>query len=446
MLAHNSFVRKIMVLSLLLTCCLGVVDKSFANDKDSSTQSRCDQLRRERAESHRKKIEVCKSNKVSATNSVTDKKSECIERVERCNQMNSSEAAVDFATQMMMGLAGIQMPLSQYANQCNPITPEESRALRSKEERLKDRVERIEKDILEVQEGAERQKRLIDKAIKELNKRAREDDLKMKEAERKEIADYQKAQIDSQRKIRELQRNILNMQSASAKIVTERARALGRLTNAAIQRNCNESLQVEIDKQLANNPALRRKLTRSANSLIAQNSTRRQSWQEKLKQCVQDLQRVREETRIEFQGRLDDIQHQIASAQKEIAEIESAMKLVESQRSQAQAEQQQNKVQIMQERMGELMSLQQELQSNTQMTQQKIMQMQQQLQKTKLDLATASNELATVDQRPDGKFDISEALHYEEEIKRIEGELKRISCPGFEESSSGQQNSTEGLW
>jgi hypothetical protein len=508
MLARDSFLRKIkiIVLSLLLTCGLGAVDKSFAKDKDSdkdsgdycqsregidkiikarqqlnretnqkeidescailqscnqnhpkcpdysSTQSRCDQLRRELAENRRKKIEVCKSNKASATKLVTREtedfeeitESECIARVERCNEMNSSEAGVDFATQMMMGLGGIQMPVSQYADQCKPITPEDSRALRSKEERLKDQAERLEKEMLEVQEDAEKQKRQIDKAVKELNQRAREEDLKMKEAERQEIAEYQKAQIESQRKIRELQRNILNMQSASAKIVAERARALGRLTNAAIQRNCSESLQAEINKQLADNPSLRRKLTRSANSLIAQNSRERQSMQEKLKQCIQDLQRVREETRLEFQGKLDDIQHQIASAQKEIAEIESAMKLAESQRSQAQAEWQQNKIQIMQERVGELMSLQQELQSITQMTQQKIMQMQQQLQKTKLDLAKASNELATVDQRPDGKFDISEALMYEEEIKRLEGELKRIPCPGFDESSSGQPNSAGG--
>jgi len=419
----------------------------------NSSQSRCDQLRRELAEERRKKIEVCKSNRVSATRKVEVQtedgeelsQSACLARAAECAEMNSSEAGVDFAAQMMMGLGGLQIPTLQFANYCKELTSEERRALRSKEDNLKNRIEKIQKEITEVQENAEKQKREIDKAIKELNRRSREEDLKMKEAERQEVAESQKAQIEAQRKIRELQRNALAIQNASAKLTAERARALGRLTNAAIQRNCSEAIQAEIKKLSAENPGLRRRAMKSANSLIAKNSLAQQSAQEKLRECIREAQKVREETRIDFQGKIDDVQQQYDSVQKEINELQSTLTLMDSQRAQAKAEQEQNKIQVMQERMSELFSLQQELQSNTQINQQRIMQLQQQLRQAQLDLNKASNELATADQRPDGKFDISMAIEHAEKINEIESLLRSSSCPGYEgkednlDSSRGTQ-------
>jgi chromosome segregation ATPase len=226
-------------------------------------------------------------------------------------------------------------------------------------------------------------------------------------------------------------------------LVAERARVLGGFTTAAIQRNCSEAIQAEINKLSAENAGMRRKIKKSANSLIAKSALAQQSAQEKLNDCIREAQKVREETRIDFQGKIDDLQHQYDSIQKEINEIQSALTLMDAQRAQAKSEQEQNKTQIMQERVSNLMSLQQELQSNTQITQQRIMQLQQQLRQAQMDLSKASNELATADQRPDGKFDISMAIVHADQILKIEGLLRSNSCPGYEKQENNS-NSSQG--
>ena len=397
-------------------------------------------MQKERNEASKKKIEACKSIRASATKKVDKldedgdetgiETTECEARVEKCNSIDSSEAEFDFTTQMMTSLTGMQMPGQQYTDSCKPLTPEDARSLRTKEDRLKERVEKLEKELTEIQEDSEKQKRAIERDIQELNKQAREEDLQRKEQERQDVAQNQQAQIEAQRKLREIQRNILAMQTASSKLVAERARTLARLSAATVKRNCIESIQAEINKLRSENPNIRRRQNKSANSLIAKNSTAQQSAQEKLRQCVREAQQLREETRIDFQGKSEDLQLQVDAAVKESNEIQSALQLMDSQRAEAQAEQQQNKVQIMQERIQKLQAFQKEMMSNAELTQLRILQNQKQLKQAQTDLSKASNELATVDKRPDGKFDLSEPLYYQEEMARLDGEMKSLNCSG----------------
>jgi len=434
--------------------------------EEPNNRQECNQLRRDLREAQKKKTEICKSNAVR-TRSVVIRdeygdpiededgqpitQSECLARVEECNNIDSSEASVDFMSQLMTGMGGVQMPTSQYANQCKALSQEERRELRSKEDRLKDRIEKLEKELTEVQVESEKQKREIEKSIRELNRTAREEDLHMKNAERESIAEVQRKQIEAHQSIRNLQRTIIQKQNQTTLVMATRAKELASLTNAILQQNCEQKVAMAIQESRSGTNGQSRVLrTRSANSLIASNSRANRAALDQIRQCILLGQKKREETRSGYQLKLDDLKVEIDDAGKQVSEIEAALKLVDTQKAEIQAEQQQNKTQVLKERMSEMNSLQQELQANTQATQQKTMQNQKTIQRLGQELAKASNQLASADQRPDGKYDISEALAYDQEARQITATMKALACPGFDQDSSssssgGGSSSSEGV-
>jgi chromosome segregation ATPase len=158
---------------------------------------------------------------------------------------------------------------------------------------------------------------------------------------------------------------------------------------------------------------------KNTSSIIRKNSSNRQAQQEEMKQCLKQVQYEREKSRIDFQGKIESLQEQVAFLEKNIVLTQEALKHYESQRAKEKADNQQNRAQITQERMAEMQSLYNKLVSNQTQTQQKIQQIQSDMTKAQKALAKASNDLATAHLRPDGEFSLDEAAGLEQRYRNV---------------------------
>ena len=388
-------------------------------------------------EAKKKRNELCRKAKVKDFESAD----ECIERIEECSNMDSSEMSVTPALQMVTSMTGMSMPIADYANRCKPLSKEDKKEARNEKKRITEKMERLQKESVELAEDAEKEKQQIEKQILELNKRAREEDLQMKESERQDVAEFQRAQVEASKRLREIQMSILKAQSDIARLTAQRARELAALSGAVALRACAAELE-KIQAQWAKDqPQLARaRRVKSANSLIAQNTQRIKNQQEQIKECLRNAQMRREELRLAYQSQIDQLETQIASLRKDADELQSTLALASQQRQQKLAEEQQNKAQILQERMAELRSLQNKLTSHVQVTQQKIMQNQRELRKLQMELAQISNDLATADVRPEEEITPQELRDAQTQVDLVEYELEQAQCVLPTTRSSGERH------
>lgn len=435
-----------------LQACLG--HPAAFVDPFESDRRKCESLKKAVTDARKELGKTCSSLKAGiadefgTTTSLAE--SVCIQKATECLDMNTREAELDLTTQLLTSFTGFAMPTDTFQAQCTGATKEKKRELRDDKKTVTTKIEDLEKELIELQEQAQKDQKEIQDALKDLNKRSRQEDLEMKAEERSQEAERFQAQADSQRQAQEIQMAIMRAQAEMNKIIGERAGLLARLSNAAIQFDCEVQTQEILSKLTAASSggsgstirALRTTTpsVRGQNALHQRAQNRKAREQHHFAQCVKGMQLARENTRKQTDGQLRGVEAQIENLEQQLASLQQQTSLFSQLDAQAKADQEQNKTQIQQERIAEVQSLYTEMQNLTSTNQAKVQKAQQDLAKKKMELSKLSNELASVDGVHEGKTSFEEASAQIGELELAIGELEKFGeankalCP-IEEGS-----------
>lgn len=426
---------KINAFKNLLDSCSG----NNAQKQQDKQDQECRDFKKKLEEARASLVKACKNHRLGEAGGVGSKAGEsvCVEKALECADIDSEESMVDPILSTITSSTGVSLPMDSYNSRCNYLTKSEKDTKEKEEDRLKEKIASINNKIIDIQEDGEKLKKDLDRALADFDKRAREEDLALKERERQEQAEQQQNEVKLKAALRDLQRARLAIQSTIASTLNERARTLAQLSNAILQKNCEQSLE--------NSRKTTSQRSRSANSIIKKSSSELRSYQEMLKNCWLDSLKQREAKRIEFQSKIQDFEHQLVAKQTEEKELNQTLSLIVTQKAQVALERSQEKSQKDLERASEKTRIQNERLMAEAVTKAKVDEKSRELKEIKQKLTKLSNELATAGIKGNDETSLEDALEQAQKVDSLADEVaSKCSDSNSNSSPSSSQKKSGG--
>lgn len=409
-----------------------IAEETLKYQKEKDTKSECRSLIDRASEAVRKAKLACNGENKEACKSKAEECANIDEEEREPSTLNS--LASSFGSQFGVEIPPGDKTDGNYHGLCMNREDFKSEVSQNerKEDRLREQVSRLNKDLARTQKDANEAQSKAQKELAEIPKKLQKEEAEAAAAQRKRAEEAQANNATASSQMQNMRLEVIQQQGALANLIAQRSASLLELTDAVLSTTCLEKIEA-IEKSQEG-------FKKGSVGTVAKNSFVRMARNKQtLSICLKRAQALRAGQVENSDRQIQAAEAAIEAKQKDIKNLEESLKLRSQNLSAEDAQTLQTKQQNSQSAMQEMQTLTSSAQNQQKITTEEITNLQKELNEAKRNLNKASNRLQVLGTKSAGEQVPSKALaEYETAANLIStcNSNACTGCPGLDGATS----------